>query len=76
MRVQILVTKTDFNLPNLEKELQDLGVDYQVDYVEENPEIVSALNIRHSPNILVNGQLAFQRQPSESELREYFAGCA
>tara|TARA_R110002094_G_C4911069_1_gene210954 strand:+ start:660 stop:890 length:231 start_codon:yes stop_codon:yes gene_type:complete len=72
MKVQLLVTKTDFNLPNLEREFQDLGVDYKVEYVEEQPEMVSALNIRHSPNIIVDGELAFQRQPSESELRAYF----
>jgi hypothetical protein len=72
MKVQLLVTKTDFNLPNLEREFQDLGIDYKVEYVEEQPEMVSALNIRHSPNIIVDGELVFQRQPSESELRAYF----
>ncbi|MEH6626043.1 MAG: thioredoxin family protein [Motiliproteus sp.] len=72
MKVQLLVTKTDFNLPNLEREFQGLGVDYKVEYVEEQPEMVSALNIRHSPNIIVDGELVFQRQPSESELRAFF----
>lgn len=72
MTVQLLVTKTDFNLPNLEREFQDLGIDYKVEYVEEQPEMVSVLNIRHSPNIIVDGELVFQRQPSESELRVYF----
>ena len=71
MRVQLLVTKTDFNLPNLENELKDLGVKYEVEYVEEQPELVAALNIRHSPNIIVDGKLAFQRQPSEGELKAY-----
>ncbi|WP_207061419.1 thioredoxin family protein [Motiliproteus sp. SC1-56] len=72
MHVQLLVTKTDFNLPNLEQEMQDLGIDYEVAFVEENPEVVRAYNIRHSPNILVDGELAFQRQPSERELKAYF----
>lgn len=72
MRVQLLVTKTDFNLPNLENELKDLGIKYEVEYVEEQPELVSALNIRHSPNIIVDGRLVFQRQPSESELKAFF----
>jgi len=74
MKVQLLVTKTDFNLANLEHEFQDLGINYDVEYVEEHPEMVSALNIRHSPNIIVNGELVFQRQPSESELKAYFFG--
>ena len=72
MKVQLLVTKTDFNLPNLENELKDLGVKYEVEYVEENPQLVAALNIRHSPNIIVDGRLVFQRQPSEGELKTYF----
>lgn len=49
MRVQLLVTKTDFNLPNIENELKDLDINYDVEYVEEHPELVSALNIRTSP---------------------------
>mgnify|MGYP001151443742 CR=1 FL=1 len=74
MRVQLLVTKTDFNLPNLENEFKHLGISYEVEYVEEHPELVSALNIRHSPNIIVDGELAFQRQPTEAELKAYFFG--
>jgi len=73
MRVQLLVTKTDFNLPNLKNEFKDIGIDYEVEFIEENPELVASLNIRHSPNILVDGELVFQRQPTESELKEYFA---
>ncbi|PCJ90549.1 MAG: hypothetical protein COA46_10295 [Porticoccaceae bacterium] len=72
MRVQLLVTKTDFNLPNLENEFRSLGIKYEVEFVEEQPSLVAALNIRHSPNIIVDGRLVFQRQPSESELKAYF----
>jgi glutaredoxin len=71
MNIQLLVTKTDFNLPNIEKEFRHLGVEYNVEYIEDHPELVSMLNIRHSPNIIINGELAFQRQPSEDELKEY-----
>lgn len=72
MRVQLLVTKTDFNLPNIENELKDLDINYDVEYVEDHPELVSALNIRTSPNIIVDGKVIFQRQPTESELKAYF----
>ena len=71
MNIQLLVTKTDFNLPNIEKELKNLGMEYRVEYIEDHPELVDSLNIRHSPNIIIDGELAFQRQPSESELKEY-----
>ena len=72
MKVQLLVTRDDACLPNLEQEFLELGINYQIDYVEEHPELVSALKIRHSPNILVNGELAFRRQPTQGELRTYF----
>ncbi len=71
MNIQLLVTKTDFNLPNIEKEFKHLGMEYKVEYIEDNPETVSMLKIRHSPNIIIDGKLAFQRQPSESELKKY-----
>ncbi len=72
MIVQLLVTKSDFTLPNLKNEFNDLGIEVSVLFVEEHPELVAAHNIRHSPNILIDGELVFQRQPSESELRRYF----
>lgn len=72
MRVQLLVTKTDFCLPNLLQEFKDLGINYDVEYVEEHPELVSAYKIRHSPNILVDGKLVYQRQPSVPELKSFF----
>ena len=71
MNIQLLVTKTDYNLPNIEKEFKHLGMEYKVEYIEDNPETVSMLKIRHSPNIIIDGKLAFQRQPSESELKKY-----
>ncbi len=72
MNIQLLVTKTDFNKPNIENEFKNLGVNYNVEYVEDHPELVNMLNIRHSPNIIIDGELAFQRQPSVGELKEYF----
>ncbi len=72
MKVQLLVTKTDFSLPNLEKEFREIGVTYEVEYIEEHPDLVQSLNIRHSPNILVDGELVFRYQPSEEELKQYF----
>lgn len=74
MDVTLLVTKSDFCLPNLQDEFQCLAVPYHIEYIENNPELVITHNIRHSPNILVNGQLVFRYQPGLAELKEYFAG--
>lgn len=72
MRIQLLVTKTDFTVANIERELRDLGLGYQVNYLEDHPELVSRHNLRHSPNILIDGELAFRHQPTESEIKAYF----
>ncbi|WP_116474245.1 thioredoxin domain-containing protein [Zobellella maritima] len=72
MQVQLLVTRTDFSTANLDQEFRELGVPYELLYIEDHPELVAAHGIQHSPCILVDGQLAFREQPTESQLREYF----
>lgn len=69
MKVQIIATRQCSHRPNLERELKDLGVDYEVLYVEEHPEVVARLGIRHSPNLVVDECLVYQGQPSEYEIR-------
>ena len=71
MDITLLVTKTDFCLPNLEAELQNMGLGYKVEYVEEHAEIVSAFKIRHSPNVFINGELVFRHQPTPTELKQF-----
>ena len=74
MHVQVLVTHKDCCLPNLQRDLEAVGIDYCVDYIEDNPDLVESNHIRHSPNILINGSLIFTEQPSISELRTFFLG--
>jgi len=38
--------------------------------VEAEPDMVKKYNIRHSPNLIVDGEVKFRGQPSEQELRE------
>lgn len=72
MDVQLLVTKTDFCLPNLRREMKVVGVECHVDFIEDNPSLVEQNNIRHSPSIFVDSKLAFRHQPTVTELRAYF----
>ena len=72
MDVTLLVTKSDFATANLEAELKNLGVEFNVQYIENHPELVSTHQIRHSPNIFVNGSLIFRAQPSPEQLKAYF----
>ena len=70
MDIMIIATKGCSHCKNLKKELDDLGLSYEVKYAEECPELVEKYQIRHSPNLIVNGTVAFRRQPTEGELKD------
>ncbi|HED18991.1 MAG TPA: thioredoxin family protein [Gammaproteobacteria bacterium] len=71
MNVTIIATRGCSHCPNLARELDDLGITYDVQYVEDSPEIVEKYTIRHSPNLLVDGELVCRSQPTEADLRSY-----
>jgi len=73
MDVQLLVTKNDFSTNNIESEFQNIGVAYHVDYIENHTDLIQSHNIRHSPNILINGNLLFRGQPAPKQLSHFFA---
>jgi len=72
MDVVIIATRSCSHCQNMTKELQDIGVEHRILFAEEEPELCQSLSIRHSPNLVVDGEVVFRRQPSEQELREYF----
>jgi hypothetical protein len=74
MKVQIIATRDCRHRPNLERELGDLGIAYQLIFVEDRPQLAQRLDIRHSPNLIVDEQVVFRGQPSEADLRTYFSG--
>ena len=53
------------------KELECLQIPYRVCYVEGCPELVQKVSIRHSPNLVVDDEIVFRRQPTEIELHAY-----
>ncbi|HHO68115.1 MAG TPA: thioredoxin family protein [Gammaproteobacteria bacterium] len=71
MDVKIVATRTCTHRPDLEKELQDLGVDYEVLFVEDHPEVAQQYGIRHSPNLIVDGKVVCRELPTEAELRQH-----
>lgn len=71
MNLQIIATKSCCHRSNLERELQALGVPYRLVFVEDNPALAARYAIRHSPNIIVDDEVAFRGQPNEHELRAY-----
>jgi len=69
MNVMIIATRDCNHCKNLTKELNDLGIDHRVVYAEDAPELVDKYAIRHSPNLIVDDEVIFRRQPTEQELR-------
>lgn len=72
MNVKIMATRACTHRPNLEKELTELGVPYELLFVEDNPEAAARYVVRHSPTLIVDEQVVFHGQPSEHELRAFF----
>lgn len=72
MNVQIIATKGCSHCKNLSKSLADLGIEHTVLLAEEEIELCQKLAIRHSPNLVVDGEVIFRRQPTEAELRKCF----
>lgn len=72
MNVMIIATRSCSHCHNLERELRDLGVVYELLFVEDHPEVVARYDIRHSPNLVVDDTVVFRRQPSEAVLHELF----
>lgn len=70
MNVMIIATKGCSHCTNLKKEMDGLGVEYRLVYAEDEPELVQKYGIRHSPNLIVDDEVKFRRQPTERELRE------
>lgn len=72
MEVMIIATKTCTHCPNLSRELNDLGIEHTIVYAEDDPGLCQKLGIRHSPNLVVDGEVQYRRQPTEQELRQLF----
>lgn len=70
MNIKIVATKSCTHRPNIEKELNDLGVTYEVIFAEERPDVVEKYSIRHSPNIIVDDEVVSRGQPTEGELKK------
>ena len=72
MDVMIIATKACTHRENLEKELASLQIPYRLYFVEDYPDLVEKFSIRHSPNLVVNDEVVFRKQPTEMELHAYF----
>ena len=72
MDVLIIATKNCSHCVNLSKELNDINVEHRIVYAEDDRELCQKFSIRHSPNLIVDNEVKFRKQPTESELRSLF----
>ena len=72
MNVLIIATKACTHRKNLEKELECLHMPYRLCFVEDCTDLVKKFGIRHSPNLIVDDEVVFRKQPTEVELHTYF----
>ncbi len=72
MDVMIIATKNCSHCNNMSKELEDIGVKHRIVYAEDEPMLCQTHMIRHSPNLIVDAEVLFRRQPTEEELSEIF----
>ena len=72
MDVMIIATKTCTHRMQLEQELASLKIPYCVYFVEDHPDLVQKFGIRHSPNLVVDDEVVFRKQPTEIELHSLF----
>lgn len=72
MDVMIIATKACTHRKNMEKELECLRIPYRVCFVEDCADLVQKFGIRHSPNLVVDDEVVFRKQPTELELHAYF----
>ncbi len=73
MNVMIIATKACSHRPNLEKDIESLHIPYRRYFVEDHADLVEKFSIRHSPNLIVNDEVVFRKQPTELELRAFFS---
>ncbi|MCW9046868.1 MAG: thioredoxin family protein [Gammaproteobacteria bacterium] len=72
MHILLLATKSCSHCITFSRELNNLGIKHEVLYCEDNSDLVAKYDLRHSPNLVVDGVVVFRKQPSEIELKEYF----
>jgi glutaredoxin len=70
MNILIIATKSCHHRPDMESWLQQMGLDYRVAYVEDEPEQAERFQIQSSPNLILDEELVFEGMPSFPEFEQ------
>ncbi len=71
MEVILFVTRSCYHRSLIEAELKARHIDYEIRYVEDNPELVAQHGIKHSPNLIVDDELIYRGMPELPELKRF-----
>ena len=66
MKITIAATKTCNHRPILEQQLQDAGLQYEVMYFEDNPELIDKYGLKTSPLFIVDEKVVTAGMPEHS----------
>lgn len=70
MKITIAATKTCNHRPILEQQLQDVGLQYEVMYFEDHPELIEKYGLKTSPLFIVDNIVVSAGIPEHSIIIE------
>ncbi len=70
MKITILATKTCNHRPKLEEQLQDAGLQYELLYFEDHPELIETYKLKSSPLLIVDDKVVSVGMPEHSQIIE------
>ena len=70
MKIIIAATKKCTHRPNLEEQLQDAGLKYELQYFEDHPELIELYKLKTSPLLIVDDKVVSVGMPEHSYIIE------
>ena len=70
MKIIMAATKTCNHRPILEEQLQDAGLQYEVMYFENHPELMEAHHLKTSPILIMDNKVVSVGLPGYMKIRE------
>lgn len=70
MNIRIIATKTCSHRAELEKQLQDAGLQYQLLYFEDHPELIETYKLKTSPLLVVDHKVVSVGMPEQNQIIE------
>jgi hypothetical protein len=70
MNIIIAATKTGNHRPILEEQLQEAGLEYEVMFFEDHPELMDKYNLKTSPLFIVDEEIVSVGMPEHEKIME------